>query len=336
MSRRDPWFKFYPSDWLRDTRELSLEQRGAYIDAICIHMERNGPIPDDMTWLAHQMHISKRKAQAIVEQLLEAKMLNRTGAGLTNSKCEKVIAERDAQRKIAAEAAINRERTKRESALNQRRTDAEPETNQARKIDENSEKHNEINKTEADLCHEEGTTRARSRNKKEDIRPIEGPYGPSNGEGSEDFPPARAAKPRAEGDASQQAYHLGEQINRGRIKLTQAERARQTEECAGIEYVGGKLSVFNGTALELIRDFPGIDLNAVCNRAAPDVAKLRNPTPDQMLAAVRRHAQFAADDANKHTRRQSIFSKPKDLHAGLTLEQRARIEAALSAKRGAH
>lgn len=36
MSRKLPWMKFYPSDWMRDTRCLSLPARGVWIDLICI------------------------------------------------------------------------------------------------------------------------------------------------------------------------------------------------------------------------------------------------------------------------------------------------------------
>lgn len=157
MSQRDPWFKFYPSDWLRDTRHLSLEQRGAYIDSIAIQMERGKPLPDDCSWLAHQMHISSRKARVIVAELLALKVLTQTGNELSNARCERELAAREAQRVANTETAVNRERTKRESAPNQSRTSDEPELNQNPISDEKSKKPNTINVAAANLWHENST-----------------------------------------------------------------------------------------------------------------------------------------------------------------------------------
>ena len=48
----------------------------------------------DYKWIAHAMHISTRKAQVIVEELIALKKINRTPEGLTNEKCQEVIQER--------------------------------------------------------------------------------------------------------------------------------------------------------------------------------------------------------------------------------------------------
>lgn len=170
MARGDLWFKFYPSDWLRDTRSMSLEQRGAYIDSIAMQMERGGPLPDDMAWLAHQMHISKRKAAAIVEELIEICALKREGDTLTNPRCEREIAAREHQRKVNTEIASTRERTKRESTLSQTRTKRE---NSAKVLPLNREKSksdNKINAPSEISCNEASTTRARSRIEVEENR----------------------------------------------------------------------------------------------------------------------------------------------------------------------
>jgi len=138
--RGDPWFKFYPDDWLRGTRNLTLEQRGAYIDAICMQMLYEAPLPDDYSWLAHQMHISIRKARSIVEGLIEARKLVRTEQGIINERRSFELVSKLNQRRVNAEIAANREREKRE----------------------NLEKINKINVNYEISCHEKGTTRART------------------------------------------------------------------------------------------------------------------------------------------------------------------------------
>jgi uncharacterized protein YdaU (DUF1376 family) len=141
MSKRgDPWFKLYPVDWLDGTRELSLEQRGAYIDAICMQMLYEAPLRDDYSWLAHQLHISKRKARAIVESLVELKKLRRTENGLVNDRCLFELESKLNQRRVNAEIAANRERMKREKSKNT----------------------NKINGSPTNSCHETSTTRARA------------------------------------------------------------------------------------------------------------------------------------------------------------------------------
>lgn len=172
---RETWFKMYPAKYLADTRHMTLEQRGAYMDHICMQMERDGPLPDDMHWLAHQMHISVRKARSIVDELIALKKIKRTPEGLTNEKCEEVIAERQTKAEINAEAARKREAEKRARAQDNGavktvfadvsrtvREDftAEPKLNQRPNNGENSKKGNKNNETQAGLWQKESTTRA--------------------------------------------------------------------------------------------------------------------------------------------------------------------------------
>ena len=41
----DPWFKFYPSDWLGGTRGLTAEETGVYITMIAMMYEAGGGLP---------------------------------------------------------------------------------------------------------------------------------------------------------------------------------------------------------------------------------------------------------------------------------------------------
>jgi hypothetical protein len=68
-------------------------------------------------------------------------------------------------------------------------------------------------------------------------------------------------------------------------------------------FSAGKLTVVNGTAASLVAEFPGIDLQAVCNRAAKDVIQLASPTPDAMLAVIRSFAQAEVETQAKRERR---------------------------------
>ena len=176
MSARELWFKMYPTSYLRATRSMSLEQRGAYMDHICMQMERDTPLPDDASWLAHQMHISVRKARAIVDELIALKKVKRTSEGLSNDKCEQVIAERKHQADVNAEIARKREAARRDAvnsspsvkpqfadvswSTHQHFT-AEPELSGPRTEVENSKKQNKINGAAKVSCLEDSTTRAR-------------------------------------------------------------------------------------------------------------------------------------------------------------------------------
>ena len=75
--------------------------------------------------------------------------------------------------------------------------------------------------------------------------------------------------------------------------LSPSESAHTTQ--LGVSFVGGKLSVLNGTRAALEQEFPGIDLTAVCNSAAAPVAQLADRTPDAMLAMIRSMAQARLD-----------------------------------------
>ena len=51
MSRDLPWFKFFPDDFLKGVRGLSLEERGAYMTVLAMMYDRGGAIPDDERWI---------------------------------------------------------------------------------------------------------------------------------------------------------------------------------------------------------------------------------------------------------------------------------------------
>lgn len=165
------WFKFYPRDWLEDTRAMTLEHRGAYIDCIAIIMDTDKAIPDDIKWLAHKLHVSTRKARAIREVLVEAQKLVKTNSGFDNEKCREVrmnrknvskINSENARKKKAKNIQSNDEPSvlKSEPTLNQGRTSAEPNLSREDKTSENSENTNKNNDANENSQTERCYTRA--------------------------------------------------------------------------------------------------------------------------------------------------------------------------------
>lgn len=105
----------------------------------------------------------------------------------------------------------------------------------------------------------------------------------------------------------------------------------------GLIFKNGKLTALNGFAVALQQEFEGIDLPAVCNKAAADIAKMSNPTHLQCVTALRRHCQYDLDYRKRYGNSGTQARGPKkDLLAGLTPEQRAAAEQALASRRGAH
>ncbi len=103
-------------------------------------------------------------------------------------------------------------------------------------------------------------------------------------------------------EAHRRAYELGQAIKGGKVaKSNRASIATQGEldGTNGIKFERGKLSVMNGTLAELSADFPGIDLQSVFNKVAPEIAKNKYPTMELAMSLIRKWAQFAMDDVAK-------------------------------------
>ncbi len=113
--QRFPYFKFYPRDWLEATRDLTLEQRGAYIDLICIIMEMEGHLADNDKWIAHQMHVTARKWRSLKTDLVAHEKITINDGQIVNERCVKELDALLNQRRNIAESAVKRERTKRET-----------------------------------------------------------------------------------------------------------------------------------------------------------------------------------------------------------------------------
>lgn len=71
---RLPYMRFFPADYVRDTRLLSLAARGAWMDLLCHmwHPDRRGTIRHPLPVLARLLQIPEVEARAILEEIAEA------------------------------------------------------------------------------------------------------------------------------------------------------------------------------------------------------------------------------------------------------------------------
>ncbi len=81
-----PYFKFYPGDWLADTRDLTYAEKGAYIDLLAWSWKR-GPLPLDPNRRARIIGASPRRFEAVWEGLASHWIEN--GKGFVNPRLER-------------------------------------------------------------------------------------------------------------------------------------------------------------------------------------------------------------------------------------------------------
>lgn len=103
-----------------------------------------------------------------------------------------------------------------------------------------------------------------------------------------------------------QAYVRGIELKGGKVAkgIRSVQRTKgELDGSSGITFADGKLTVVNGSAAALLADFPGLDLRAVCNRAAPDVARMSYPSHDDAMTCLRKWAQIQSEQPGKAPRR---------------------------------
>ena len=61
MSRTNIWFPFYVGDYRAEAQGLSHEERGIYVDLLCVYCHRQSPLPDDDKQLAKLAGVSPQK-----------------------------------------------------------------------------------------------------------------------------------------------------------------------------------------------------------------------------------------------------------------------------------
>jgi uncharacterized protein YdaU (DUF1376 family) len=113
-----PWFKCFPEDWLVDTRKLTLEQRGAYFDVLCLLYARDGKLYDDDVELAHKLRVHWRTWRSIKGTLVDGGFLSVNKGLLKNRRAHKVLRERAEMLQKVSKTASEREQKRRRIAGN--------------------------------------------------------------------------------------------------------------------------------------------------------------------------------------------------------------------------
>ncbi len=82
-----PYYHFYPGDYARDTRHLSLMQHGAYRLLIDLYMDRGAPLRNDLPYLYRWLHAESVEEKAAVQFILTEFFLL-TDNVWTHKRCE--------------------------------------------------------------------------------------------------------------------------------------------------------------------------------------------------------------------------------------------------------
>ncbi len=106
-----PWFKCYQDLWLDGTRDLTPEQRGIYIDCLCLIYKYDQPLRDDVDWVAHKLHVKPRVWKRVRDELVACGKLVQTPDGLTNGRAESEIVERGLVKEMRSKSAKKRPKT---------------------------------------------------------------------------------------------------------------------------------------------------------------------------------------------------------------------------------
>lgn len=94
-----PWYKRYARDFYEDTRDLKLDERGAYNDIIDLIYMAEGPIKDDLWAIAHRLHCDVKIWKRIRKTLLANGKLYITRGQLMNKRAREVLHLRDVERR---------------------------------------------------------------------------------------------------------------------------------------------------------------------------------------------------------------------------------------------
>lgn len=332
MSRR-PFFKFYFQDFADGCRKakMSPEQVGMYVMSLGYIWEDRGSFPDDMSLLGVRTGWGKRLCTRLVRELRASGKLVETGDGrLSNDRMVREI-EAFVQVKKAAQEREEKRKSRSKETLYSRsivalQSDYSGTTNDL--FSKNRNNNNAMLGTEA----------AHTRSQKPEARDSEerNNLGAPKG-GAQVISTTRALDP--EGSAPSEDQNQTDRLDPFRRPRRLAGPDNDLTGLYGIEFQDGRLRISGGVRDDLQSEFPGVDLDAVCLKAAPKVAASKRPSREFILATIRQYAQFAIEDMAKAKAGSGSFGKSpgkKDFLAGLTSEQRALVEAQRSAKQGAH
>ena len=91
----DPWFRFFPSDWLSGTSGLSAAERGVYITLIAMMYDFGGPIKRDDERLARRCGLPIVGFRRALQSLIDEGKINFDGGDLSNERAKREVIERE-------------------------------------------------------------------------------------------------------------------------------------------------------------------------------------------------------------------------------------------------
>jgi uncharacterized protein YdaU (DUF1376 family) len=113
----NPFFQFYPSDWLAGTRGLTASETGIYITLVAMMYETEAPVPSDTKRLSRLCGCTPSAFKKAVEGLLSTGKLTQDERGFFNRRVEIEIEKRSEKRAAAKQSANRRwEKTKENQA----------------------------------------------------------------------------------------------------------------------------------------------------------------------------------------------------------------------------
>lgn len=102
---KQPYVRFFPSDWLGGTRGMRAIESGVYITLIALMYERCEPLPDDRRRLARQCGCSEKAFTEILDGLIADSKVIVLGGGLWNDRVQREFNFRVENSNKAREAA---------------------------------------------------------------------------------------------------------------------------------------------------------------------------------------------------------------------------------------
>lgn len=120
---------FSPDEWIAGTRELTLDERGAYWDVCALMYSRGGPIADDEAWIAKALTCHVRTWRTIRTRLIAKGKLQAVDGMLFNGRTIREIERAESRLRNSREAA--------ESSARERRLRAEERSTERREEPDN-------------------------------------------------------------------------------------------------------------------------------------------------------------------------------------------------------
>lgn len=104
MSKRNPYFPFYPADFMNGVRGLSAQEVGVYTMLLCRIYEEDGPVQYHVRRLATYCGMREATFEKVVETLVDLDKITIENGMLSNARAEAEISKRAHGLEIASRA----------------------------------------------------------------------------------------------------------------------------------------------------------------------------------------------------------------------------------------